>query len=103
MVASVITLLLFLAALIGGGFAHQRVTIYGTKMPRVLGVTVRLLFGICVFMALWSSSASAFWLAGVQLTIGTINSGFMGDQWWLGPVCVIWAGLIFLHLRRESN
>lgn len=100
---SVITLLLFGAALAGGGIAHHRVATYGANMPRLIGIAMRLLFGICVFMALWSCTAYAFWLAGVQLKIGTINRGIMGDQWWLGPLWLIWAALTRYELRRESH
>ncbi len=103
MTPDVLTVMLFGASLACGAIAHHRASRYGSKMSNGMAIAMRLCFGICTFLAVWCCSAYALWLAGVPLKIGTIERGIMGDQWWFGPLCLIWAGLTYVELRRESE
>jgi hypothetical protein len=102
MSSQVLTISVFAVALVCGGWAHHHAKQYG-KQHRVLDKALRLAFAISLFMAVWACSSYALWLWGAPLSIGTIARGHMADQWWLGPVCLIWAGLAYVELRREAN
>lgn len=97
---SVLTLLLFVASLDCGAVAHHKAAGYGSAMPAAMRHLLRGAFAVCVFLGVWGSLTYALWLAGVPLKIGTIERGIMGEQWWLGPFCLIWAGLAYTQLRR---
>lgn len=98
-----LTLAVFSIALLCGGWAHHHVKHHGSKQHPVLNVGLRFTFAVSLFLAVWSCSSYALWLCGAPLNIGTIERGHMGEQWWLGPVCLVWAGLAYVELRRETK
>lgn len=100
MTPSLLTLLLFVGSLGCGAIAHHKVAGYGLGMPTAMRHLLCTTFGVCVFLGVWGSVTYALWLMGIPLTIGTIERGIMGGQWWLGPFCLIWAGLAYVQLRH---
>lgn len=101
---SEITNLIFAASLLVGAItlAWATRTRLGEKMPPLLRWPTRLSFSLAVFLAAWSNTAYALWAMGVQLTIGTIERGIMGQQWWLGPTCILYAVFVYSNLKRQS-
>lgn len=95
-----LTILLWLTAWGVGamGFLHTRR--FGQKWVTVV---LRAVFAVMLTFAVWACVTYALWLTGVPLKIGTIERDIMGDQWWLGPLCLIWAGLAYIEIRRESK
>lgn len=98
--SGLLTILLWLAAWGVGamGFLHTR-----RCGQKGMAVGLRVVFAVMLTFAVWACVAYALWLAGAPLKIGTIERGIMGEQWWLGPLCLIWAGLAYVEIRRESK
>lgn len=104
MTASLFTYLLFISSIIVGAitFALSARSRLGEKIPPLLRWPLRLSFGIVVFLAVWSTTSYALWAMGVTLTIGMIERGIMGEHWWLGPACIVYAAFIYAQLKRNS-
>ncbi|CAE6794968.1 hypothetical protein R70006_05029 [Paraburkholderia domus] len=47
-------------------------------------------------LAAYVNSAWILWACGVPLAIGTVQDGRMGENYWLGPVAIVYAVLTFL-------
>ncbi len=100
---TIITLALFSASLTCGAIAYTHTEKFGSRMLPIFRYAIRFTFSGSVFLGVWASSSYAFWLMRVPLKIGTISNGKIADQWWLGPVCLIWAGLAYAELRSKDN
>lgn len=99
--SSVLTAALFGASLACGFIAYQRVRRYPNRRSRTAAVTMRLMFGLGVFMSVWTCSTDLLWRLGIPLRIGAIERGSMGETWWIGPVCVLWSVLVYWEIRRS--
>jgi hypothetical protein len=101
--SSALTATLFGASLACGVIAYQRVRRYAYRWPRTAAVAMRLMFGVGVFMSVWTCSTDVLWRLGIPLRIGAIERGLMTETWWTGPVCLAWSVWIYWELRRNSN
>lgn len=82
-----LTIILFLVAIIAG--------LGGFKLGQGFGYILRPGFALITFLAAWSVLVTVFWLAGVELKVGTIQDGKMAENWWLPIATTGYAALVY--------
>jgi len=73
------------------------------RYPRAVAVAMRVMFGLGVFMAVWTCSTYLLWQLGIPLRIGAIERGLMAETWWTGPACIAWSLWIYWELRPNRS
>lgn len=102
MTIELLTVMIFAASFVCGGIAFHRSARYDENDRTLVHFAARVSFGITFFLAVWACAAYAMWLMGTPLKIGTVADGRMAEFWWLGPSCLILAGLMRVVLRYKA-
>jgi len=92
---NVLTIALFMVAIIVG--------VVGFKLSKGFGLLLRPSFVVLTFLSAWSVLVTVFWLAGVELKVGTIQDGKMAVNWWLPIATTGYAAAIYFVGRRHNK
>jgi len=63
----------------------------------------RIVFSIMLILTVWVSSTYAAWLIGFEISIGTVKSDLMAENWWLPIVTIVWTILTYFAFRADST
>ena len=98
-----ITWPLFLACIALGIYSYRRTDELGRALSQFWRIAMRINFAVMVTLAAWSCSSFALWASGVELDIGIIKNGLMGEHYWLGPFTLIYAVFCYAMLRMQDR
>ena len=68
-----------------------------------LSVLGRCFFSLMVILSVWVTSTYIAWLAGFEVSIGTVKAGLMAENWWLPLATIIWTIFSYFAFRTDST
>lgn len=61
------------------------------------------MFCLMAGLALYSNLAYIIWITGYPINLGTVAAGKMGENYWLPPVTLLYAVVLYVMLKRLSK
>jgi len=91
----------FIIGLCAGGYtwAHSaRWNLSGALMR-----AMRVVLSAIVALAVYSNLSFAVWAAGLPIDLGIVRNGRMAEHYWLGPITLVYAVVMWVMVKRESE
>lgn len=98
--AGPLTILLWLFSIVTGAIGFSKVR---RGRENWMAFTMRVAFGVGLALSIWLVASYVFWLADINLKIGTVIEGKMAENWWLPFVAVALTYLAFKTIHQGAR
>lgn len=72
------------------------------QLRHPLAKALRLGFTVVVALAVFSNLSFLAWIAGLPLEMGGVKQGKMAEHYWLGPITLVYAVIVWGQLKRAA-
>lgn len=72
------------------------------QLQQPLAKVLRLGFAVTVALAVFSNLAFFAWIFGLPLEMGVVRKGKMAEHYWLGPITLVYAVILWGQLKRAA-